>query len=207
MAVTPKAVYNTSLKIGTSAADHVVPGVTNLKVTDKFNLVDITSQGDQFTRRFPTIEDWNLNAELILGMMDNGGVAYTNDPASGSDVELQVASTAGFVVGETVDVSSSAGIEEATITVVHTDSHITVNTLGLNHTVVTPKIYRNPAQTIAHTAWRAGTVVYVKVNMDQTGTHYYSGTGYVESMDKTFDPSGIVKATLVIQPASVLTYA
>ena len=46
--------------------------------------------------------------------------------------------TSGFAVGMLVQVSSSAGVETATITVVDTNVHITVNTLALNHTTTNP---------------------------------------------------------------------
>ena len=130
MAVTPKAVYNTHFKISTD----IVYGVTNLKVNDKFTLVDITSQGDAYTRRFPTIEDWSINADVVVD-----------------------------VVNDT-------------------------------------------AQAAIHTAWRGKSTVTVVVDMDESHTHYYSGTGYVESFDKTFDPSGVIKGTVVIQATSALSY-
>src|SRR4030042_1972409 len=64
--------------------------------------------------------------------------AYTNDPAAGSNIELNMTDTSGFAVGMLVQVSSSAGVETATITVVDTNVHITVNTLALNHTTTNP---------------------------------------------------------------------
>ena len=66
--------------------------------------------------------------------------AFTNDPAAGSNIELDMNDTSGFLVGEIVKVSSSAGSENATITVVHDDTHITVDTLALNHTTTTPLV-------------------------------------------------------------------
>lgn len=67
--------------------------------------------------------------------------AYTNDPAAGSNIELNMTDTSGFNVGNKVLVSSSAGQEIATITVVHVNTHITVDTLALNHTTVSPMVY------------------------------------------------------------------
>lgn len=130
MSWTPKPVYNTKFKISTN----VVYGVTNLRVTNKFTLVDITAQGDAFVRRFPTIEDWSVNADV------------------------------------TVDV--------------------------VNDT----------AQAAIHTAWRNKTSVTVVIDMDESHTHYYTGTAYVESFDKTFDPSGVIKGTIVLQCTSALVY-
>ena len=66
--------------------------------------------------------------------------AYTNDPAAGDNIELEMADTSIFAVSDVVTVSSSAGSETATITVVHTDVHITVDTLALNHTTTNPLV-------------------------------------------------------------------
>jgi hypothetical protein len=66
--------------------------------------------------------------------------AYTNDPASGANIELNMADTTGFAVGDLVEVSSSAGRENATVTVVHANTHLTVNTLALNHTTTAPMV-------------------------------------------------------------------
>jgi hypothetical protein len=60
--------------------------------------------------------------------------AFTNDPAAGSNIELEMPDTSGFTVNDIVVVQSSAGTELATITVVHANVHITVATLALNHT-------------------------------------------------------------------------
>jgi hypothetical protein len=66
--------------------------------------------------------------------------AYTNDPAAGANIELNMADTTGFTVGDLVEVSSSAGRENATVTVVHASTHLTVNTLALNHTTTAPMV-------------------------------------------------------------------
>jgi hydrogenase maturation factor len=66
--------------------------------------------------------------------------AYTNDPASGANIELNMASTTGFAVGDRVIVSSGAGSEMATITVVHVDTHLTVDNLTINHTTAGPMV-------------------------------------------------------------------
>lgn len=66
--------------------------------------------------------------------------AYTNDPAAGSSIALNVASTSGFLVGDTVTVSSSAGSETARIISLVANTSITVNTLALNHTTTSPLI-------------------------------------------------------------------
>jgi hypothetical protein len=51
-----------------------------------------------------------------------------------------MADTSGFAVGMLVEVSSKAGAEKATITVVHANVHITVNSLALNHTNTAPMV-------------------------------------------------------------------
>jgi hypothetical protein len=82
-----------------------------------------------------------LSADLDLDISALGRQqAYTNDPAAGSNIELNMASTTGFRVGDKIKVSSSAGSEEATITVVHTGVHITVDVLALNHTTTNPLV-------------------------------------------------------------------
>ena len=66
--------------------------------------------------------------------------AYTNDPAAGSNITLNIADTSIFAVNDTVIVSSSAGSEVATITTVTTNTNIVVNTLALNHTTSNPLV-------------------------------------------------------------------
>lgn len=66
--------------------------------------------------------------------------AYTNDPAAGSDVVLNVASTSGFVIGDPVTVSSSAGSENTYIVNLVANTSITVKVLALNHTTTSPLI-------------------------------------------------------------------
>ena len=130
MVVAATPVYNTKWQVNGST----VGLCTSLKVPDKYTLIDITSQGDAFTRRFPTIEDWSISADVVMDIVN--------------DV----------------------------------------------------------AQAAIHTAWKAKTTIVCVINMDATGTHYYTGTGYVESFDKTFDPSGVTKASIVIQCNSALVY-
>ncbi len=73
--------------------------------------------------------------------------AYTNDPAAGSNISLNMTDTSEFLVGDQVIVSSSAGSELATVTVVTTNTSITVNTLALNHTTVNPLVTSKRALT------------------------------------------------------------
>ena len=66
--------------------------------------------------------------------------AYTNDPAAGSAVVLNVASTADFLVGDAITVSSSAGSESTVVTAIVANTSITAGVLALNHTTTTPLI-------------------------------------------------------------------
>lgn len=60
--------------------------------------------------------------------------AFTNDPAAGASITLNMADTSDFEVGADVTVSSSAGSEDTFITAVVANTSITVDYLALNHT-------------------------------------------------------------------------
>lgn len=135
--------------------------------------------------------------------------AYTNDPASGENIELAMTNTAGFLVGDYVKVSSSAGTEiSGSITVVHDNTHITVASLALNHTTTSPLItgglpydiwlYSNAGTlTLEGTAWTNRTTratalttqdgVYVKTGAI---TRRYLGTIYIDTSGKCQDTIG-----------------
>ena len=82
-----------------------------------------------------------LGSDISISLSGLGrSQAYTNDPASGSNIVLNMTNTAGFIVGDIVKVSSSAGSEEATITVVTANTSITVDALALNHTTSSPLV-------------------------------------------------------------------
>ena len=66
--------------------------------------------------------------------------AYTNDPAAGSNIQLNMADTSNFQVGSKVTVSSSAGSETVYITEVSTNTYIKVDVLALNHTTTSPLV-------------------------------------------------------------------
>src|SRR5690606_37132600 len=59
--------------------------------------------------------------------------AFTNNPSSGSDIELVVSSTDGFAASDEVFVRSSQGREKTTIQSLTSTSSITVNSLDINH--------------------------------------------------------------------------
>jgi hypothetical protein len=66
--------------------------------------------------------------------------AFTNDPAAGSNIVLNMTNTQGFTIFDTVNVSSGAGNEDAKITAVVANTSITVDTLALNHTTSSPLV-------------------------------------------------------------------
>jgi hypothetical protein len=66
--------------------------------------------------------------------------AYTNDPAAGANITLNMVNTSGFAAGDYVWVSSSAGGEMARIASVVANTSITVDNLTLNHTTTTPLV-------------------------------------------------------------------
>jgi hypothetical protein len=66
--------------------------------------------------------------------------AYTNDPAAGSNITLNISNTSIFTAGDSVIVSSSAGSEVATIVSVTANTNIVVDVLALNHTTSNPLV-------------------------------------------------------------------
>lgn len=66
--------------------------------------------------------------------------AYTNDPASGSSITLNMTDTTYAHVGNVVYISSSAGAEQARITAIVANTSITVDALTLNHTTTSPLV-------------------------------------------------------------------
>lgn len=73
-------------------------------------------------------------AESHTWTFKNRTQAFTNDPAAGNGIVLNMADTTDFIVGGDVTVSSSAGSEDTIITAVVANTSITVNQLLLNHT-------------------------------------------------------------------------
>lgn len=89
-------------------------------------------------------------ADLVPGWIPGTGTwsyssgvrsqAYTNDPAAGSDIALNVADTSGFNIGDKITVSSSAGSEDTYISALVANTSITAAKLALNHTTTSPLI-------------------------------------------------------------------
>jgi len=65
---------------------------------------------------------------------------YTNDPAAGGNITLNMTDTTKFRLGDRVRVSSSAGAEDATIVGTSHNANITVDWLALNHTTTNPLV-------------------------------------------------------------------
>jgi hypothetical protein len=49
-----------------------VGGVTNMRLTNGPSLVDITSIGDDYVARYPTIADWSITMDLVYDATDEG---------------------------------------------------------------------------------------------------------------------------------------
>jgi len=102
-----------------------------LKVTGKIKATStIERLGESIdTGWIPKTETWTARTQ-----------AYTNNPAAGADIVLNMTNTSGAEVGGVVRVSSSAGTEDAIINAVVADTSITVNVLALNHTTSSPLV-------------------------------------------------------------------
>lgn len=126
--------------------------------------------------------------------------AYTNDPIAGTNIALNMSDTSGFIVGNTVTVSSSAGSEAATIVSLVANTSITVNALDLDHTTTNPLVKQ------------AGD--YIDINPDDGGifsgfseTSTYilalknTGMYRMDTINKTADPNNIYNIGAVSQEA------
>lgn len=128
--VTPTAAYKGALYIGSNE----IKGVTNVKLTDKDNTVDITALDDASRVKFPTIQDWSLSFDLVAVDRTDTGQSALFAAKSGQTKSL------------------------------------------------------------------------FKLTLDASGTHYYSGYGYVESIDISASADDVIKASVSIVPAGELTY-
>jgi len=112
------------------------------------NVATVAGQGEGADRLIVYV---SKDGEVYTGMdrrevfidardLETPSEAYTNDPAAGSDIDLEMADTSAFIVGDSVIVSSSAGSERAIVTDIDTNVSITVDTLVLNHTDIDPLV-------------------------------------------------------------------
>lgn len=127
---------------------------------------DITITGSNNTHIIKQFSSWSA------GNMPSQ--AYTNDPASGTSIVLNMSSTTLFAIGDWVRVSSSAGADIAQVTAVSAGVSITVDNLTLNHTTSSPLVQRFRKLTITPT----GCTLEIRcaTNMDWTGW-YVDGKG------------------------------
>ncbi|MBT0160585.1 hypothetical protein G4O51_11455 [Candidatus Bathyarchaeota archaeon A05DMB-2] len=124
----PTAGYLGKIMIGSDT----IGNTANVRLTNKKNMVDVTSLQDSAVKNFPTIQEWSLSFDLTAFDLSDSG--------------------------------QSALMSALT-----------------NNTKSTFKVYVD-------------------------STHYYSGDGYVESVDINVDAKDVVKASVTISPAGAMTY-
>lgn len=137
--------------------------------------------------------------------------AYTNDPISGTNVVLMMSNTSGFVVGNVVSVSSSAGTETTTITNVLAGVSITVAALSLDHTMINPLVSAtkyfyvvgsqyastNTTLTLAGDVLGTGTIEQVYVSSAFSPSGFPQWFSYVPQWSATITPPSLGNGTLV----------
>lgn len=104
--------------------------------------------------------------------------AYTNNPAPGAEVVLTMSDTSGYVVGNIVSVSSSAGAETTTITTVSAGVSITVAMLALDHTTTNPLVSVTKYFYVVGSGYAASTTTLTLAG----GSNYALGTGTIEQV-------------------------
>lgn len=125
--------------IGTNAPAYKldVNGDVNVASGSNFKINGVNISG---------VDGWTPNGNTWT--FKNRTQAYTNDPAAGLSIVLNMTNTADFVVGSDVTVSSSAGSENTKVTAVVANTSITVLQLTLNHTTSSPLVTLLDAFTI-----------------------------------------------------------
>ncbi|TXH02004.1 MAG: LamG domain-containing protein [Candidatus Moraniibacteriota bacterium] len=114
-----------------------------------------------------------MRSLMSQGSNGMGSVAYTNDPAAGSNITLDIADTNGIFAGDSVIVSSSAGTETAIVSGVSLNTNITVNNLTLNHTTTNPTVYKQTYQHLGY--YSAGTDTVGSIAIDENNQYLYVG--------------------------------
>src|SRR3990167_1706376 len=106
--------------------------------------------------------------------------SYTNDPAAGQLIDLDMGTTTSFAVKDGITVSSSAGAENAQIHVVTAATSITVGILNLNHTTTNPVVilHKFTVPTGATSIYSAG----MKLRWKQGGSYKYA---YIKAVTDT----------------------
>lgn len=120
-------------------------------------------------------DGWTLDGNTWSYSSGTVSVAYTNDPAAGSNIVLNVASTSGFQIGDSITVSSSAGSETTRISALVTNTSITALSLALNHTTSSPLItLNNDTFVISVNADVTATLCAgMRIKLTQTTTKYF----------------------------------
>jgi hypothetical protein len=86
-----------------------VGGASNLRVTNGPTLVDITSIGDGFMARYPTIKDWTVSFDLVYDIADVGQAQIVADLYTPAKHQIVITVPGGHLTGsgyvETIDYS------------------------------------------------------------------------------------------------------
>lgn len=135
----PNVATGADIDAGTSTSKVITPKsigdatkLAYIEPGDAGNL--LSSDGDAWISAVPSgwVNDLNTWTNTTAPLSR----AYTNDPAAGSNVALNMADTSGFSKGDVVLVSSDAGVELTVLTAISTNVSITALYLALNHTTV-----------------------------------------------------------------------
>ena len=81
--------------LGLTVTGGAVLGVTNISITDKISLKDITCDADTAVRRFPTIKDCDAKATIIDDPADTGMIAIRASKAANPQTLLTYVATKG----------------------------------------------------------------------------------------------------------------
>lgn len=164
-----------TLSWGSSASNYRLATYSNLVINQDptANLIQINVTAD-------SVVAWDSTANLsyeIRGVNESAQLRsqpYTNDPASGDSITLNVTSTNALSAGNYVRVSSSAGTEETYILSIVANTSITVAHLNLNHTTSSPmitKVWGSDAGGLDTGLEAASTWYYVWLTTNSSGTY------------------------------------
>lgn len=159
-------------KFGGTGADGAIANNASITITGSNNTV--------FVKNYTS---WAAGDQLSK--------AFTNDPAAGSSIVLNMANTGNFAVNDIVRVSSSAGSEFATVTAIATNVSITVDTLALNHTTTSPLVTKMRVLTITPT----NCLLHIKIQGDCNLSGWYlnfQGKGGQSGIDSYGYPLALV---------------
>lgn len=164
-----------NLSWSNSASNYRLATYSNLVINQDptANLIQINVTAD-------SVVAWDSTANLsyeIRGVNESAQLRsqpYTNDPASGDSITLNVTSTNALSAGNYVRVSSSAGTEETYILSIVANTSITVAHLNLNHTTSSPmitKVWGSDAGGLDTGLEAASTWYYVWLTTNSSGTY------------------------------------